>query len=532
MTIILKNGKIYIEKDRFEEAILIKDGIIEKIGSNEKILKENVDEIIDLEGKTILPGLNDSHLHLSLIGEAMANCNLNNARSIEDVIGIGKEFLKDNPDIKALKGTGWNQDYFTSGDIRHLNRHDLDQITTDIPIVFDRVCNHLSSSNTKAIEILNIDGNTQVSGGVIELDENNIPNGVFKESGVKLIQSAIPKKEDEQIEKEILNAMDYCIKNGITSVSSCDIMNNDSKQMFQIIRNIYKNKKTKLRYYHQYNLQDIDEFKEYLETEFKNEEYDGKFLSKGALKLFKDGSLGARTALLKQPYNDDKTTKGVIALEQDKLLELLKLAHKNNIQVLTHTIGDGAIKDLINAYKSVNDSNGNKLRHGIVHCQITDRELLDRISKDELSVIIQPIFLDYDIQIVEDRVGKELTSTSYAFNTLYKSNAKVSLSTDAPIEDVNPFDNLYSAVTRLRIDETPSGGFYPKEKMSIEDAIDGYTIGSAYNQFQEDFKGRIKEGYVADLIVLDRDIFTIDPIEIKDVKVEKTMIDGSFVYEI
>lgn len=531
MKTILKNGKIYIDKNQFEEAVFIQDGIIKKIGRNKSILKENADKIIDLEGKTVLPGFNDSHLHLSFIGSNMRNCNLNSAKSINDIVTIGKKFLEDNPNIKYLKGTGWNEDYFTSGDIRLLNRHDLDQISTNIPIVFDRVCNHLASSNTKAIEILNIDKDTQISGGVIELDEDNIPNGIFKEYGVKLIQSVIAKKEDHEIEEEILDAMDYCIENGITSVSSCDIINNDAKQMFRIIRNIYKDKKTKLRYNHQYNFQEINEFKEYIETEFKNKEYDEKFLSKGSLKLFKDGSLGARTALLRNPYNDDKNTKGIESLEQDKLLELLKLAHKNNIQVLTHAIGDKAIEDLINPYKEVNRSNNNKLRHGIIHCQITDKKLLQRISEDELSIIIQPIFLDYDIQILKDRVGQELASTSYAFNTLYKSNGRISLSTDSPIENINPFYNLYSAVNRLRIDGTPTNGFYPEEKMNIKDAIDGYTIGSAYNEFKEDFKGRIKPNYLADLIVLDKDIFTIDPIKIKDIKIDITMIDGEIVYK-
>ena len=143
----------------------------------------------------------------------------------------------------------------------------------------------------------------------------------------------------------------------------------------------------------------------------------------------------------------------------------------------------------------------------------------------------QPIFLDYDIKIAESRVGKELASSSYAFNTLYKLGAPISLGTDAPVEDCNPFPNIYCAVTRKGLDGKPEGGFYPEEKMEVEDVIDAYTIGSAYNEFKEDFKGRLKPGYVADLIVLDRDIFTIDEKEIKDIKVHKTMVNGDFLYE-
>lgn len=531
MKTILKNGNIFIEKDVFKEAILIEDGFIRKTGTNLDILKEKAEKTIDLKGKTVLPGLNDSHLHLSIIGEALSNCDLTGAKSIDDIINSAKTFIKNNPGIKALKGMGWNQDYFTSGEIRLLDRYDLDKISTDIPIVFDRICGHISSSNTIAIELLNIDKDTEIDGGIIELDEYNYPKGIFKEYAVKLIQSVLPKKEDHHIEKELLNAMDYCISVGITSVGSCDIMNNDHKQMFRVIRNIYKENKTRLRYSHQFNFQDIEEFKEYLKSEFKNEDYDERFLSKGSLKLFKDGSLGARTALLKDVYNDDSNTRGVDSHRDSKLKVLVELASQNNIQVLTHAIGDAAIESVINVYKSVNGPAGNKLRHTIVHCQITSRDQLKRISQDGLSVSIQPIFLDYDIQMVEKRVGKKLAGTSYAFNTLYNSNAKVSLSTDAPVEDANPFPNIYCAVNRLRLDGTPMKRSSTEEKMDIQSAIDAYTVGSAYNEFKENFKGKLKEGYVADLIVIDRDIFTIDPLEIKDIKVEKTMIDGKFVYE-
>lgn len=452
MKTILRNGKIFIEKGQFQEAVLIENGLIKKSGTNIDILKETADKTIDLKGKTVLPGLNDSHLHLSLIGEAMSTCDLTSARSIDDIISLGREFIKDSPGINALKGRCWNQDYFTSGEVRALNRHDLDKISKEIPIVFDRVCCHLASSNTKAIELLNIDKDTKVHGGVIELDKDEMPKGIFKEYAVKFIKSVMPKKEDSQIEKELLKAMDYCISMGITSVGSCDIMNNDAEQMFRVIRKIYKEKKTRLRYSHQFNFQDIEGFKDYLETEFKNDNYDGMFLSKGSLKLFKDGSLGARTALLKEPYNDDKGTKGLDSLDDNRFKAMVELAAKNNIQVLTHAIGNAAVQSLIDVYGEVNRNNDNKLRHTIVHCQITSSDQLKRISEKNLSVSLQPIFLDYDIQTVEDRVGKSLASTSYAFNTLYNSDAKISLSTDAPIEDANPFPNIYCAVNRLRID--------------------------------------------------------------------------------
>ncbi len=534
MRTILRNGKIYVEKNNFKEAILIEDGIIKLVGSNEELAHYSADNIVDLEGKTVLPGFNDSHLHISGIGALMNTCNLTQAKSIDDIIQLGRNFLKNKPNLKALHGRGWNQDYFTTGERRLITRFDLDKISTEIPIVFDRVCGHVSVGNTKALEILGIDENTSVDGGTIELGEDGKPNGIFTENAVRLIQSVIPKKDDLQKEEEFLKACNYALSLGITSVQSCDIMDTESRCMYKIIHNIYDNKKTKLRYSHQFNYQDIADFRNYLETEHLEGKYDEKFLSKGALKLFKDGSLGARTALMLEDYKDAPGTKGVEALTDEQLQALVELATEHGIRVVTHAIGDGAVESVIRAYERTIKNGRNKdnrLRHGIVHCQISNRDQLNRIAKLNIPVMYQPIFLDYDIQIVEARVGKELASTSYAFNTLYKLGAPVSLGTDAPVEDCNPFPNIYCAITRQRLNGNPEGGFNPKEKMELEDAIDAYTIGSAYNEFKEDFKGRLKPGFVADLIVLDKDIFSVNENEIKNIKVEKTMIDGKFVYE-
>ncbi|MFA5524098.1 MAG: amidohydrolase, partial [Tissierellales bacterium] len=372
---------------------------------------------------------------------------------------------------------------------------------------------------------------TSVDGGVIELGIDGKPNGIFNENAVGLLYSVIPDKDDKAIEEDFLKAAEYALSLGITSVQSNDASGSDFINTFKIIHNLNKNNKLKLRYNPQFNFQDIEDFKEYLETEFKTGTYDGKFLSNGALKLFKDGSLGARTALMLKDYEDAPGTKGVAALSDEYLQALCDLATENGITVVTHAIGDGAVESVINAYEKTMQNGENPLRHGIVHCQITSMEQLERIAKLNIPVMYQPIFLDYDVQIVEDRVGKELASTSYAFKTLSKLGAPISFSTDAPVEDCNPFPNIYCAITRQRINGEPVGGFVPSEKMSVEEAIDAYTIGSAYNEFKEDFKGRLKPGYVADLIILNSDIFTVDETKIKDIKVDKTMINGEFVFE-
>ncbi|MDY0235776.1 MAG: amidohydrolase family protein [Gudongella sp.] len=531
MRSILTNGKIYVEKGDFKEALLIEDGMIVEVGLAQDFMSTPSDRVIDLEGRTVLPGLNDSHLHIASVGSAMNSCNLNPARSIDDIVRIGQEFLQNNPELPALNGRGWNQDYFVSGEKRMLTRADLDRISTSIPIVFTRVCGHMATGNTKAIEMLSVDENTYVDGGVIELDEGRKPNGVFCENAISLLNTVIPAKTDEDIEAEILKASEYAISVGLTSVQSCDISKEDQARMFGIFHRIYNENKTKLRYSHQFNFQDIIDFQDYLDTEFKSTDYDDRFLSKGALKLFVDGSLGARTALMLKEYDDEEGTLGVQVLSDEDLYDICELASRNGITVVTHAIGDGAIDVIIDAYEKTMKDGENPLRHGIVHCQITSKEQLERIANLNIAVMYQPIFLDYDMNIVESRVGEELASTSYAFNSLYKLGANISFGTDSPVEDLNPWNNLHCAVTRTGLDGEPEGGFYPEEKMDISDAIDCYTYGSAYNEFKEDFKGRLKAGFAADLIVLDRDIFSIDPSEIKEVQVQKTMINGEFVFE-
>jgi len=527
---ILHNGKIFVEKGIFVEAILIEDGLVKSIGPNDNILALQADTITDLEGKTVIPGINDSHLHLTMVGEAMNACNLINAKSIEDIIAIGKKFLIDHPDTRTMIGRGWNQDYFTSGEKRLLTRHDLDKISTEIPIVFDRVCIHVSSGNTKAVEMTGIDSTTRVDGGKIELSDDGIPTGVFKENAVQIIRSVIPKKTKSDIKKDFLKAMEYAISVGLTSVQSCDTMDKNYPTVFEALQELADEKKLKFRYRMQYNFQDIEDFKIYLQTENINGRYDEKFYSKGCLKLFKDGSLGARTALLKEEYNDDSGNFGVEGLSDDKLQALCDLAVENNTQVITHAIGDKAVDSVINAYENGMKNSKNPLRHGIVHNQITSLEQLKKIAKLQIPVMYQPIFLNYDYKIIVDRIGEERAKTSYALNTLYKLGALVSLSTDAPVEDCNPFENIYCAVNRKGLAGRPVNSYQSEECMVIEDAIDAYTRLSAYNEFKEDTKGKLQPGFVADLIVLDRDIFTIPSMDIKNVQVETTMVNGKIVY--
>jgi len=233
---------------------------------------------------------------------------------------------------------------------------------------------------------------------------------------------------------------------------------------------------------------------------------------------------------MRHEYLDDPGNYGVETLTDEEMRSFCKLADEAGIQVVTHVIGDKAIEEVIGNYEEVIAGGANIHRHALVHCQITNHPMLERIVRNDILVMYQPIFLDYDMHAVISRCGEELASTSYAFGTLAKMGAHISYGTDSPVENCNPFPNIYSAVTRKDKNGWPKEGFYAAECVRVEDAIDAYTFGSAYNEFKEDRKGRIKNGYLADMTVLDRDIFTCDPMEIREILPVMTIVSGDVVY--
>lgn len=535
---VLYNAKVYVEKGCYAQAVLVEDGLIAKVGTDEEILAcaQDAAEKIDCGGKTLIPGLNDSHLHFMQFGETLNQAQIDGVRSIDEMIDICRKFAEEHPDRvrDGLHAIGWNQDLFADGD-RLPDRHDLDKISTEFPIVLERVCGHIVSTNTKLIEMLGIDGDSpQFPDGDFLIGEDGYPNGIFTANACNIAKAIIPDFTLEERRQILLDTMRYAVSHGITSVQSNDVGTTfmDGPAAFKLFHDIYDSGEALIRYRHQVCFNDLAAFSEYLEEgEFARGEYEeDSWLTLGPLKLFKDGSLGARTALMKNGYAVDRENHGLEWIKSEEMEEYCQLARKYNLQVVTHVIGDEAVEKTMDCYEHAFIDGENRLRHGLIHCQITDEKLLNRIVEKGIPVFAQPIFLDYDMSIVEELCGKELASTSYAFGSLARKGAHVSYGTDCPVEDCNPFPNIYMAVTRKNSVGEPEGGFYPGECVDVETAIDAYTTESAYCEFMEDRKGRIKEGYYADMILLDRDIFTVDPMEIKDILPVMTMVGGKIVY--
>ena len=539
---VLFNAKVYVEKSKFAEDILVEDDKIFAVGSNDEIKSmvaydtEDILEIIDCEGKTLIPGLNDSHLHFMQFGETRNQAIIDGVTSIEDMINVCKEFANTHTNNvkEGLHAIGWNQDNFID-DKRIPNKNDLDKISIDFPIVLERVCGHIVSTNSRLLEILDIDNNKGLfKDGDYLIGEDGKPNGIFTGNGCNIAKSMIPDFSLKERRNILIETMKYAVEHGITSVQSNDVGTTFmyGEDVFNLFHDIYDKGEGLIRYRHQVCFNKIEDFKDYLENgEYTNGSYPmDSWLTLGPLKLFKDGSLGARTALLTKGYIEDPSDHGLEWISVEDMDKYCELAKEHGIQVVTHVIGDEAVKRTLDSYEKAFIDGKNKLRHALIHCQITSKELIDRITKLNILVFAQPIFLDYDMKIADKLVGKELASTSYAFGSLARGGAHVAYGTDCPVEDCNPFPNISMAVTRKDKDGKPENGYYPNECVDVETAIDAYTLESAYGEFMEDIKGRIKPGYLADVVLLDKDIFTVNHDEIKEILPVMTMVGGKIVF--
>ncbi|WZL73894.1 amidohydrolase [Clostridiaceae bacterium 35-E11] len=539
MDLILKNGKI-ITMSKMKpraEAVAVKAGRIIKVGTNDEILllKEPRTKIIDLKGKMVIPGFNESHVHLLNYGYSLQKVDCSDAKSVEEIIERGREYIRMHQPKPGewILGRGWNQILFKEK--RELTRHDLDQISTKHPISFTRICEHATVANSKAIELAGVTKDTlQPLGGRFDVDENGVPLGMFRETARYMIYDIIPDASVEEIKKMLLKAANIASSYGITSVQSDDfeaLPSKDFCKVLQAYQELTKARKLPVRVYAQCLLPSIERLKSFLDLGYQTGQGD-EYFKIGPLKLLTDGSLGARTAYLCAPYTDDPSTRGIPVFTQEELDELVITAHNGEMQVVTHAIGDGAMYMCFESFEKAQQQKTKKdPRFGIIHLQITDEILLNKFKEQNVVAYAEPICLNNDLHMAEDRVGKDRVKSAYNYKTLFNKDVHVCISSDCPVDSINAMKNIYVAVTRQDYDGYPEGGWFSEQKLTIDQVLYGFTMGSAYASFEEDCKGSIEEGKLADMAVLSEDIYEIDSNKIKDIKVEMTFMDGKLVYE-
>ena len=526
-----------MERDMpFAEGVVVWDGRIGFVGSNENVVryKDADTQIIDLNGKVMVSGFIDSHMHLLNLGLSMKTIDLSGARSIQQLKTMISEYIEHN-NIKSghwVLGRGWNQDYFEEK--MFPNRYILDEISQQHPIVIVRACGHAIVANSKAIEACGINSFTkQVEGGSIDLDDKGELNGIFRENAIALIYEMMPKSNVNSIKEALLAAQEKVLSCGLTSVQSDDLQSASGagyKEVIQAYKELVQEGKLKLRVYEQCLLPTIDELKDF----FDNGYYPGwgdQYFKLGPLKLLTDGSLGARTAYLTQDYKDSPGNCGICIYTQEELDQLVEYAHERNMSAAIHCIGDKAMYMAFDSIeKSVKRMPGKNVRHSIIHCQITNEELLEKFKQLNLIAHVQPIFLKYDLHIVEERIGVERAKSTYNWKTLIDKGVYVAFGSDCPVESCNVMHGVYSAVTRKDLTGYPEGGWLPEQKISVEEALYGFTLGAAYASFEENIKGSIKEGKLADFTVLNEDIFEIEHDRLKDVEIAATIVNGEIMW--
>ena len=529
MRTVYFNASVYTGESHLAEAFGVEEDVFFFTGTNADALALDADAFVDLQGAFVCAGFNDSHMHLLNFGQSLTIAPLHrHTGSLTAMLDCLKQTTPGRGGW--ILGRGWNQDYFADEN-RMPNRRDLDLISTENPVCAIRACGHALSINSKALEILGITGDTpQPEGGQIVM-ESGVPNGILLDNAMDLVLPVIPAPGKEDLKNMIRAACARLNTYGITSVQSddyCVFRNVAWQEVNEAFRELETSGELTVRVYEQANFTDTAALKEFLSA--GNLTGSGTdFFRIGPLKMLGDGALGARTALLSRPYADDPSTQGIGVFSQQEFDDLISCANEAGMQCAIHCIGDACLDMVLRSLqKALAEHPWEDHRHGIVHCQITRPDQLQKIAEMGLHVYAQSIFLDYDIHMVRQRVGDDLAQTSYSWKTLKTLGATVSNGSDCPVELPDVLAGIQCAVTRRDLKGCPP--YLPEEAFTVQEALDSFTSGSAYASFEEHRKGRIQPGMLADFVILDRNPMTEDPGNLRNIAVFKTYVGGRPVY--
>ncbi|MBS3939067.1 MAG: amidohydrolase [Peptococcaceae bacterium] len=480
--------------------------------------------IIDARGGSLLPGFNDSHMHLLGFGLHLRTIDCREFTSISSLQEQVAERASMTPQGEFIVGRGWDQNKWPGG--RYPCRFDLDSAAPNHPVVLFRACGHVLVANSLALQLAKVDATTlDVLGGSFDRTEQGELTGVLREKAMEYVYVALPEITPHQISQALAQAAGYAVSRGLTTVQTHDGSGSEWQQIVQM----YQTLKLPLRVNVLFNLdreQILLDGEHMLAINAKNSDR----LGVKTIKIMADGSLGARTAAMSEPYTDDPLNKGLSYYTQDSLNALVSAAHQAGFQVAIHAIGDFTAEQAIRAIESAQGSNKTR-RHRLIHCQVLRRDLVERMARAGIVAEIQPIFVTTDLHWTKERIGKERLSFAYAWKSLLEFGVQCAGGSDCPVETMDPLAGITAAVTRTDGSGYPSGGWLPREKLSVREAIALFTVGSAYAEHMETIKGQIKPHFAADLVLLEGDIEAVPPLEIKNMRVKMTMVAGRVVFE-
>ncbi len=510
------------------EALVIEDGKVVEVGEETEMLNRYSDfEKINGEGLTLLPGLIDAHAHVMGLGKGELDLDVSGVESLDETLEMIGRFADENPEREWITGRGWNQVLWETSEFPTAS--DLDAVVSDRPVYLTRVDGHAAWVNSRAIELAGIDRNTpNVQGGTIIKNDEGEPSGILVDRSMSAVGQYIPERTDSDYERAFELALDEMSKLGITSVHDARTDNYE----WELYKRFADEERLKTRIYAM--IAGTGDIFDQMAADGPINSYADDLLALRSVKISADGALGSRGAALLEDYRDDPGNRGLLFFDQDEINAMLLKGASAGFQMNIHAIGDAANRQLLDAFQYVNDELGDQemLRHRIEHAQVVSLEDIPRFVDLNLIASMQQTHATSDMNMAEDRIGPIRIQGAYAWQTFLDQGTVIAGGSDFPVEDVNPFYGLYSAVTRQDHEGMPPGGWYSEHQMSRVEALRSFTLDAAYAAHQENQLGTLEPGKWADFIVVDRDYFTVDAAEIWQTEVLQTWVAGKKVYDI
>ncbi len=529
---IFTNGTIYTMDSTHPtaEAVAIRDGKFLAVGSaaDIDIHRGPNTAVHDLQGAPVLPGLCDAHIHFTHYALSLQQIPIFEVPTLEEMLQRVAAKAAATPAGQWLTGWGWNQTLWP--DPRFPTRHDLDQVAPDHPVLLREKSGHSVVVNSRALQVAGLDDQIpNPAGGELGRDGNGALTGMLLEDpAIELVTRHIPEPTADAIDAAVLVAQGNAHRFGLVAVHDLD-----GKRGFGTFQRLRLRGELRLRAVSHVAMAQLEDALGLgLHVGLGDE-----WLRVGGLKLFADGALGPRTAAMIEPYENEPENYGITVVDKEEMLEMASKASAAGLPTIIHAIGDRANHDVLDVFAAVREEEAaagiprQQRRHRIEHVQLLHPDDLPRLAALDVIASVQPIHATQDMDNVDAFWGRR-GDLAYAFRQLLKSGARLALGSDAPVETPNPFVGIHAAVTRRRADGYPNeAGWHPAEKLTVAEAVAGYTIGAAYAESLESVMGSITPGKYADLIVTDRDIFTCDPMAIQATNVALTVVGGEIVHQ-
>jgi len=541
--LVLLHGKIWTGEPagphsvaaKFAEAVAIANGRILAVGSNAEIqpYAGRNTKVVDLKGRLTVPGLIDSHAHFIGGGFQLLSVDLKDARSEREFTRRIAEKASTLAPGRWLLGGDWDEQAWASATLP--TRQMIDAVTKNHPVFLSRYDGHAALANSLALKLAGVTRSTpDPVGGVIVRNAAGEPTGIFKDAAQDLISGAIPRPTEAEMAEALRAALAEAARGGLTSIHSItvdgDSWNGSFTGEIQLLRRAELEGWLTCRMYEIIPITDWDKLRDAGLAHNMGDD----FIKLGAVKAFADGSLGSATAWMYEPFTDDPANRGIplpLMNPPAKMEALASGADQAQIQICIHAIGDRAIAEILDMYARLGGANAAAHRFRIEHAQHMRPQDFARFGKLGIIASMQPYHAIDDGRWAEKRLGHERLKWSYAWRAMLDAGAPVAFGSDWPVAPLSPILGIYAAVTRATLDGKHPDGWFPEQRLTVEEALRAYTQGSAYAAFQENEKGSITPGKLGDLVVLSDDLFTIPPAKIKDAHVVMTIVGGKIVYQ-